>query len=442
VKKKTSLALALSALLAPLFFSAPVFSAEVPKGAVLAPIRVCTPEIKDNCILSIKAKLPDGKIVVAAPTGRTIQIDWVWGVHSRVLGPIDEWELKGVVFENGNGKFTINSFYFPDGLTFCWTSGECNSKVEQINFYAGPSTFDSQKTPLMLTGNSAKLQCPNNPSDCKMGVSWSFEKDIEFVVSYAFSPLFNPAVTLGRVKGLKVEEVSNLDLYSKRLKQIDVTFKPIKMAHLLYNQPDIYVLDTATHEDDQPAIWIHSTRHSTTGALGTCGFLGGLSIVSNANGIDLPSWNSVTESIEVRVKAAHFLPDGTPQKGYLEVRIPIEMAKCLWGIDLNGEISGKVSISYADSSIPEVLTVTGTVAGKDYLMVSTGYHYSTPTIAIKLGNTTSKVLEETLDKSQATSKVVPEKASLRKYISCKKGIKIKKVTALKPKCPAGYRKVA
>jgi len=429
VRKKSLIALISSALLLSLFSLPPAVSAEVPKGAVLTPIRKCTAETKENCILSIRVKLPDGRIVDAKTTGRTSQVDWVWGVHSRVLGPIEEWEIEGVVFENGSGKFTVNSFYFPDGLTFCWTNGTCNSRVEQINIYANPSNQDTQKSALTLTGNSAKLQCPNSPTDCKIGVGWSFAKDIQFVISYAFSPLFNPAVTLGRVKGIKVEEIPNLDLYAKRLKQIDLTFTPIKMAHLLYSQPDIYALDTATHEDDQPAIWIHSTRHSTTGALGACGYLGGLSIVSNANGIDLPVWNSLTESIEVKVKAAHFLPDGTPQKGYLEVRIPIEMAKCLWNIDLNGEISGKVSITYADSTTPEILTVTGTVTGKDYLMVSTGYHYSTPTIAIQVKS------------KNAASIAAPAKIS-KKSITCKKGAKVKKLTAIAPKCPAGYKRVA
>jgi hypothetical protein len=417
-----------------------VQAAESAKGEDLAPFRKCTVSENKNCILSIKAKLPNGKIIEANTTGRFENVSWTWGKHSRVIGPLDEWELEGVVFENGSGKFTINTFHFPDGLTFCWPNDVCNSRVEQINFYANPSNLDRYKTPIQLVGNASKLTCPSDPNNCKLNVAWSFASDIEFTVSYALGAQFNPAVTLGRVKGIKVETIPNLDLLPKIMKQVDVTFTPIKMGHLLYNQPDIYALDTATHEDDQPAIWIHSTKHSTTGALGYCGFLGGLSIVSNANGIDLPKWNTTNETIDVNVRAAHFRPDGTPQKGYLEVRIPIEMAKCLWDIDLKGEISGKVSITYADSTTPELLTVTGSVTGNDYLMVSTGYHYSAPTIAIQLKNKETAPTTAPVQNVQEKTVAAPVK-NAKKSITCKKGAKVKKLTAIVPKCPTGYKKV-
>ncbi len=416
-------------------------SAENPKGADLTPFRKCTVSENKNCILSVKAKLPNGKIIEANTTGRFEPVNWEWGKHSRVIGPLDEWEIEGVNFENGSGKFTINTFYFPDGLTFCWTSGVCNSRVEQINFYANPSNIDKYNAPVQLVGNASKLTCPSDPNNCKINVAWSFATDIEFTISYALGAQFNPAVTLGRVKGIKVETIPNLELVSKVMKQVDVTFSPIKMGHLLYNQPDIFALDTATHEDDQPAIWIHSTKHSTTGALGYCGFLGGLSIVSNANGIDLPLWNATNKTIDVNVRAAHFRPDGTPQKGYLEVRIPIEMAKCLWNVNLNGEISGMISITYANSITPELLTVTGTVTGNDYLMVSTGYHYSSPTIAIQLKNKQDIAVETPIKSVEEKPAIAPIK-SAKKSITCKKGTKSKKVTSIAPKCPAGYKKVA
>lgn len=117
------------------------------------------------------------------------------------------------------------------------------------------------------------------------------------------------------------------------------------------------------------------------------------------------------------------------------------MAKCLWNIDLKGEISGKVSITYADSTTPELLTVTGSVTGSDYLMVSTGYHYSAPTIAIQLSNK-QEVAVETPLKSQEEMPVAQPIKKVKKAISCKKGTKVKKVTAVAPKCPIGFKKVA
>jgi len=156
----------------------------------------------------------------------------------------------------------------------------------------------------------------------------------------------------------------------------------------------------------------------------------------------VPTWNASNQSIDVWVKSPHFAVDGNPLKGYLEVRIPRDMAQCLWGIDLNGQISGNVSISYADTNIPEVLTVTGSISGNDYLMVSTGYHYSSPTIAIKLINSKSEATSTVAEVAKMKPTTTILKTINKKSIYCKKGTITKKVIAINPKCPTGYKKVS
>ena len=413
--------------------------AEVAKGADLPHLRECVGEVKSDCILSVKGIFPDGRVIEGKTTGRTRLTDWVWGKNSRVVGPMDEWEFEGVTFENGTGKFFINSFHFPDGITFCWPNEQCNSRVEQFNLYALPSDLDSRKAPVALKVQAAKIRCPNNPADCNIGANWSFLKDFQFQISFAFSSSFNPAVTLGRVKGITLAKIDNPILAGNQMQQVDLTFSPLLLGHLLYDQPDKFALDTSTHETDEPAIWVLSTKHAAAWQLGFCGFHGGLIIVSNSNGTQFPTWNIQNQSIEVVARAAHFRPDGTQQKGYLEVRIPIEMAKCLWGIDLNGEVYGNFSITYPDSDIPEVLTVTGSITGKDYLLVSTGFHYSAPTIAIQMKNTKSDLVALP-DPSPTPAPIAQPVKKTKKSITCKKGAKLKKVSAVSPKCPTGYKK--
>ena len=414
---------------------------ESTKGANLPHFRECAEEIKTDCIIAIKGIFPDGRVMEAKTTKRTKQADMVWGKNSRVVGPVDEWEFEGVTFENGTGKFFINSFLFPDGLTYCWPNEQCNSHVEQLNLYAQPSDLDSRKALVTLKGEAAKLRCPSNPNNCAIGVTWSFLNDIEFKISFALNKKFNPAVTAGRVQRVKVSKINNPTLDNKGLQQVDLTFTPLMLGHLLYDQPDKFVLDTSTHETDEPAVWIFGTNHASAWQLGFCGFHGGLVIVSNSNGTEIPIWNSENQSIDVKTRAAHFRPDGSIQKGYLEVRIPVEMAKCLWGIDLNDEVSGKFAITYPDSITPEILTVTGTVTGSDYLLISTGFHYSSPTIAIQMKNTKSDLAVPS-DSSPAPTPIAQPVKSTKKSITCKKGSKIKKVTGTAPKCPAGYKKTA
>ena len=118
------------------------------------------------------------------------------------------------------------------------------------------------------------------------------------------------------------------------------------------------------------------------------------------------------------------------------------MAKCLWNVDLSGQIAGKVSITYTDSISPEVLTVTGSVNGSDYLIVSTGYHYSSPTIAIQIKNTKIEESVKPATEVPPTPMSQPAKILAKNTFYCKKGSKVKKVTSLGTKCPAGYKKVA
>ena len=399
-------------------------------------IRSCKLQSVDNCIVSIKGILPDGSEIIAEPTGRTEVGDFEWGKNSKVVGPADEWEFPEVKFQSGTGKFTLNTFYFPDGLSYCWASGQCSSHQEQLNFYAMASNFGGLGPMKKLSGKKAEQWCPTNPNNCEIGTGFSFNSEMKWIVTFSMKNDFVPTISTGRIKLLKVA------YESANKKNLTIEFTPLILDHVPYDRPDIWIYEEAFFQNDSPALWVHGNKHDLVQSLGKCVLGGGLQVVSNAIGMGVPTWNAKNESVDVWVKSPHLATDGTPLKGYLEVRIPREMAKCLWSVDLNGQISGKVSITYADSITPEVLTVTGSVVGNDYLMVSTGYHYSSPTIAIQLKNTQ----KEEVAKSATEVKSIPDtplfKAVTKKSINCKKGSMVKKVTAKAPKCPAGYKKSA
>ena len=387
-----------------------------------------------NCIISIKGILPDGTEITAEPTGRTEVGDFEWGKNSKVIGPADEWEFPGVKFQSGTGKFTLNTFYFPDGVSYCWASGVCSSHQEQLNFYAMASNFGGLGPMSKLSGKKAEQWCPENPNNCEIGTGFSFNSEMKWIVTFSMKNDFIPTISTGRIKLLKVA------YESANKKNLTIEFTPLKLDHVPYDRPDIWIYEEAFYQNDSSALWVHGIKHDLVQSLGKCSTGGGLQVVSNAIGMGVPTWNADNESIDVWVKSPHLATDGNPLKGYLEVRIPREMAKCLWNVDLNGQISGKISITYADSITPEVLTVSGSVIGNDYLMVSTGYHYSSPTIAIKLNNAKKENFAETLAEVQSSSVYSPKKISPKKSIICKKGSKVKKVTSAAPKCPAGYKK--
>ena len=129
-----------------------------------------------------------------------------------------------------------------------------------------------------------------------------------------------------------------------------------------------------------------------------------------------------TQQIIVKVGNAHFDEFGNEIQGWMELKVKGTRAREWWGI--NPAIAAgyaKVEISYADGT-SKVATVTSKYDAKnDWINLRAyGFTYSTPQLAISFKQPV----------------VAPKKTT----ITCVKGKTSKKVTALKPKCPSGYKK--
>jgi hypothetical protein len=132
-----------------------------------------------------------------------------------------------------------------------------------------------------------------------------------------------------------------------------------------------------------------------------------------------PDFNSNEQSLDYKVAAPHYLPNGDEFKGTYTLSIRSDVARCLYGFT-SAPISAKVSVvsSSGTSSI-----ATTTLQEKDgwLTLMANGFTFSSPTIRVKL----------TQDKAVAKKKLT---------ISCIKGKVTKKVTGTSPKCPSGYKK--
>lgn len=193
-------------------------------------------------------------------------------------------------------------------------------------------------------------------------------------------------------------------------------------------------------------IWIYGQNNDVVDALGPCGKIGGVQVVSNAMHSLDPSWDATEEAINVRLSTPHLLPDGSVNVGYLEIRMPRAAALCMWKVDLDGSIKASVAITYEDGSTPTVATVNGQRIGDDYLIVSTGFHYSSPTLRVKLSqdnavkpadNSASTQSESKNENKVAAPTIAPKKI---KVINCVKGKLTRKISGANPKCPAGFVK--
>ena len=132
-----------------------------------------------------------------------------------------------------------------------------------------------------------------------------------------------------------------------------------------------------------------------------------------------PTFNSTDQSLDYKVAAPHYLPNGEEFKGTYTLNIRSDVARCLYGFT-SAPISAKISIVSATGS-SSVATTTLNEKNGWITLTANGFTFSSPTIKVKL----------TQDKA-ATKK--------KSTLSCVKGKVTKKVSGVSPKCPSGYRK--
>ena len=148
-----------------------------------------------------------------------------------------------------------------------------------------------------------------------------------------------------------------------------------------------------------------------------------------------PIWDG--SSLQYKVAGLHYLPDGkTLATGKYDLVMRSESARCLYGFT-NAPISASISIASADGEQKVATTVVNEKNGWLYLAAN-GFTFSAPIINIKL---TQEAVKKEEVKTDAPAPVVttPKTPAKTTTIKCVKNGKIKTVTALKPKCPTGYR---
>jgi hypothetical protein len=142
-------------------------------------------------------------------------------------------------------------------------------------------------------------------------------------------------------------------------------------------------------------------------------------------------------TLDYQVAAPHLMSNGDVFKGQYNLVIRSEVARCIYKFT-SAPIQASVSIVNS-SGVSELATmVMGERAGWLYLNAS-NFEFSSPTLKVKL--TQEKAAEATATPTPtpvATVKPVAKKVT----ITCKKGKTTKKVTAVKPKCPSGFKKSA
>jgi len=130
-------------------------------------------------------------------------------------------------------------------------------------------------------------------------------------------------------------------------------------------------------------------------------------------------FDPTSRQLIVGVGNVHFDVDGKPLQGWFDLQIKGTRAKQWWGLDPAEAVkSVQVQVIYEDGTSVVATTQAGYDKKNDWITLkSQGFHYSSPRLQVSFG-----------------------KAPLKSTIVCVKGKTTKKITALKPTCPSGYKK--
>jgi hypothetical protein len=142
-----------------------------------------------------------------------------------------------------------------------------------------------------------------------------------------------------------------------------------------------------------------------------------------------PTFDKESQSLTYKVASPHYEANGTLASGSYDLSMRSDIARCIYGFS-NAPIKAEISITSDDGEKKVATTVVNEKNGWLYLSAK-GFTFSAPTINVKL--TQEKVVAAA---PTATVTVAKKKST----ISCVKGKTTKKVTAVSPKCPAGYKK--
>ena len=176
---------------------------------------------------------------------------------------------------------------------------------------------------------------------------------------------------------------------------------------------------------------------------------------SNSSSAGMPTMIG-PDTLSYNVSAPHFMMDGkTIATGFFQATLPLAWLDCKWPGNTLSK-AAKVFISVTDTDgVQQVAVTSATIQNRKLEIRVSGFHYSAPNIQIRPSSNVEvaatpspsptpspSVVVEPTPTASVTANPAPTKtpSAKKKTITCVKGKLIKKVSAVKPVCPKGYKK--
>jgi hypothetical protein len=397
---------------------------------------VCDKASQMNCVVSLKAEFEDGTIVDAIPTG--IVRSWEskdFEQNVRTYSAV-EWKISGLKSSSGSNT-VVTQIWMPKPVA---TQSGTDFGALDLTIFA--SLFDSPQdelNPILCHEMNVITSCLFPPQ---------FMQKVRFTVVLN-SNLLEPGLTTGSVENVAYE-LKEIDGGTQFMISGSAMVIPVNLPDQNNTAPGDFkkslgnrtywhlgTIDRRNREFD----WAREKKCSTDNPI----------ISSNAAKAEIPEFDNISQDIKLKVSSPHFKSDGhTLEIGQFRASISLSGITCIWGIKVSAIApQAVVNVNYQDGTT-SVAALTSRTVSNNFVIEASGYTYSSPTLSLKFIDTmvppTARNDSTTVLVSDKT-KIIPiplvSKISSNKNvaITCVKGKVTKKVMAVKPKCPAGYKKV-
>jgi hypothetical protein len=266
---------------------------------------------------------------------------------------------------------------------------------------------------------------------------WGLNEDYQYEITLRPLPSFDFSHANGEAKNGQVRVGVN----SAGDKIITFTGEPVTFSYNVESalKPKDPKQQRADVSYSYIGVYAHTTISGQSEWLKRCDYGREMSLWYSGQLQSMPMWLPQDSALTLQVSSTHLRADNSKNLGVFNIDMPIETARCLWGVDLSKAVSASISASYPELGIAELITTTSRVEGKFFKVSASGFHYSAPIIKMKLVQEVSATPTPSVTATPTptpSAKPVVKKTT----ITCVKGKTSKKVTAVNPKCPPGYKK--
>jgi len=270
------------------------------------------------------------------------------------------------------------------------------------------------------SGTNYLVKVLGEPISVPVAAYWGNKAELssEIVTSYATRAATSVGVNGG---GASLRYQTNGQFNQEQIKLFSLWIPLIKDKASA--NPKMWMFGSLSPDSLATAVQgLASAKECVTKASGLAGL-----VTTNATIYDgsIPAFDSAEGALNYKVAAPHLAADGSEFSGTYDLIMSSSVARCIYNFT-SAPISASVSITTSDGGVQKVATTVLNERNGWLHLGAYGFGFSSPTLKVKL--------------TQAAVTSPVKSVQKKTTITCVKGKTSKKVTAVAPKCPSGFKK--